>query len=175
MSKRGQVTLFIIIGIILIILTASIFLLTTRDGSILSKSINEEEIEVQAYVDSCLEQVSREAIILISSQGGYYQTPEKSIEFSIYQIPYYFHNTKLNIPNKEVIQEQLSLAIEENINDCINNFKTFNIQKGTPNVQTIVSKDKTIFNLNLDLYITINLHSHWKNLPIHNQLNWEKQ
>ena len=157
MSKRGQVTIFVIIAIFLLILVGVIYFITSDNTSFLELSQNEESIEVESYVDSCLRELSRESIVLISSQGGYYQTPHPYIEFSPYEIPYYFDKEELNVPNKEKVQSELSKAIELNIENCLTfeNF-THNIQHSQPKAQTLISDSETIFKLNLNLEIQTN-------------------
>ena len=76
--KKGQITFFIILAIVLLIIIISLIFLTK---SVLMKKIEQEtkiseetKLNIQPiknFVDACLEKVSKEALILMGKQGGY--------------------------------------------------------------------------------------------------------
>src|SRR3989344_4553806 len=76
MEKRGQVTVFIIVGIV-ILLAASIIIYITR-GSDLKEftpvAVNDLPTEIapiQLYMDSCIERELKAGLRLIGAHGGY--------------------------------------------------------------------------------------------------------
>lgn len=75
--KKGQVTLFIIIGLIVLITVAGIFFLKkisteAKLGIALEQDSAEGEAAVvQAFVSKCLEDTAKESVVLLGQQGGY--------------------------------------------------------------------------------------------------------
>ena len=112
MTKKGQVTLFIIIGIVILISAVLFFMLK---GSIQRKEIApgvsmiveelpSQFLPVQPFVEKCLEKTSREALEILGQRGGYIYTDKliagsestvgNSVSFSRQsdlKIPYWFH------------------------------------------------------------------------------------
>lgn len=63
MQKRGQVTIFIIIGIIILFVIGLVLFLVYPASK--EKVIPEDFNEVQGYVDSCLEQTLRDGVVYL--------------------------------------------------------------------------------------------------------------
>ena len=81
--KRGQVTIYIILGIVLIsIIAGSIFLLN-RFAEINTDKENREQVTqsdketVNTYVMNCFSNLTEKTINLIYSNGGYVTIPEE--------------------------------------------------------------------------------------------------
>ncbi len=76
MSKRGQVTIFIIIGLLILIITAGIIyfsnIAVTEELKIEEASPFKADFFV-SFVDNCLEKSVIDGIYLVFSQGGYYE------------------------------------------------------------------------------------------------------
>src|SRR3989344_7553316 len=81
--KRGQVTLFIIVGLIILIIVG--FLLFLRSDALKSKLglgrtsaiiVPEQLKPVKNNIDGCVKQVGEEAINILSLQGGYIKLPQ---------------------------------------------------------------------------------------------------
>ena len=77
-TRKSQVTIFIIIGIVLVIVVVSLVFLTRNSAK---KTSNQETIEakeetfdvhpIKNFVTGCLSTISKDAIILMGKQGGY--------------------------------------------------------------------------------------------------------
>ena len=72
-SKRSQVTIFIIIGIILVSAIALFFLL--RSGVVVPGIGGKAEKNPNIFLESCIEDKVKEGIEIISLQGGYIDNP----------------------------------------------------------------------------------------------------
>src|SRR3989344_8311419 len=90
MNKRGQVTVFVIVGIIIL---ATVFLVFYFLGDRINKKTQTEIVfdqsslePLQDYVGDCIEKHGNEAIELVLKQGG-------KIDPGFY---YYFKNEKVN-------------------------------------------------------------------------------
>ncbi len=92
MDKKGQITLFIIIGIILLIATALIFFIkgqVTKDRIELDlqlDSVSDNDKPVQDFVLSCLNDVSKEGITRIGDHGGYTSVKNQSLTTQSFDI-----------------------------------------------------------------------------------------
>ncbi len=86
LKKRGQLTLFIILGIILIILSVLFFYLSFWDQIESPEKIIEEIpaqlLPLKQYIEGCIESTAKQAIILIGESGGYINVTEAGIMVS---------------------------------------------------------------------------------------------
>ncbi len=75
MIKRGQLTIFIILGILLIILVGTVIVLNANRSPSYNLPRNEEVSEqaqpVQDFINSCLADVGEQGLQLIGDHGGY--------------------------------------------------------------------------------------------------------
>jgi len=121
-NKRGQVTLFIILGIIILIILSmglyfyqsevTSFFKTTLGSTIESSSTDQPEI--YEIAQDCLEFYADQGIEKIQLQGGYIELPEQYLETDISNVAYsyYNENTLLSLEN---IEESLSNYIKDNL------------------------------------------------------------
>ena len=80
-SKRSQVTIFIIVGIVIIGIVALFFLF--RSGIVIPGIGEKPEKNPNIFLESCIEDKVKEAVELISSQGGYISNPlHKTFKFT---------------------------------------------------------------------------------------------
>jgi len=130
MNKKGQVTIFIIIGIVLVSIVATFFLF--RSG-ILPSIGGEAEKNPNAFLQSCLQDKIMDGVKLISIHGG-------DIEPQLLSIPFKFeaNSEPMNIsylcytsnyyllcnPQQAMlishIEEELHNYISEDVADCFN-------------------------------------------------------
>jgi len=166
MVKKGQITLFIIVGIVIII--AMSFFIYFRNILLPEAEIVPEDIKpIKNYVESCLSNIGEEAVVLLGSRSGFIEIPdvvelsEAYIEFipnSELKIPYWYHNGISYIPTIGSMQEEISLYVKNNINNCIDlsDFKgDFSIEeKNNTKVETIIANDGVDIAMTYDLIIT---------------------
>ena len=162
-KKRGQATVFIILGLAILLAIGIVAYLNIR--VIEPSAISPEELSsVQLYVESCLQKTANDALSLAGKQGGYvylnqfppmpaginFGYPLLTIYNGAVKIPYWFYQDssgidKLQIPQlskqrdgDNSIQDQLETYVEQNINNCLQNFKDFPqtvIQEASPRTQ----------------------------------------
>jgi hypothetical protein len=159
MYKRGQVTIFIIVGILLLVAVAAIFFIKTESQD---QIINKELIElpfvspVQNYIESCLEKTVEEGIIRISRRGGLHDVPiDHSILFVGDSIPYYYEDGNTLLIGSQTIAEELAKYTEENLYVCIDDFVSFEeytVENADVKAHFILGKSTTVL---LDYPITI--------------------
>ena len=167
-QKRGQITAFIIIGILLLFVIGTIFYIKFWQEQ---KAISAGEFEyskepVTAYVQACVKDIAEEGIQLIGLQGGYTEVnydaemaelaPFNSDVLALSNgkllLPYWYHQRgndldKVTIPklyrsypNDYSIQDQLERYVKERLAPCITDFSSFEAQniRVLPQTQPIV-------------------------------------
>ncbi|MBW3015535.1 hypothetical protein KY330_03875 [Candidatus Woesearchaeota archaeon] len=122
MNKRGQITIFLIIGILIVVLLALFFIV--RDKEITPEF---DTAQIKSFTETCLNKVSKDGLYFISLQGGYYDTPEPNRAYSYIKIPYYWDGTA-HVPTKETIERELEKYIDNELPECIDGFNTFTQQ-----------------------------------------------
>ena len=169
MEKRGQVTTFMIVGLIIFFIVAGVYLV----NQYLLKSALEREAErvsqvpqqiqpIKDHLDSCLKFLSVEAIRLSGSQGGYIDMPRDNlptnsrVPFSStlevspgIQVPYWFYETsngiqKHQVPAMDEIQKQISDYLVVNAISCISGLNDFATQGFSFDVNFNISSDVEI-------------------------------
>ncbi|MEA3515063.1 MAG: hypothetical protein U9R34_06290 [Nanoarchaeota archaeon] len=130
MNTKGQLTIFIIIGIILIIAAGMMFYISYSE-----KIENDKEFiplniaPIQSFIGSCSSHVLMEGVRFLRYRGGYYNLPEDSTFFSLNGVPYYYHFNKGDIsPSLEDIENELSAYIEDNFEYCLKGLVMFTEQ-----------------------------------------------
>jgi hypothetical protein len=172
-SSRSQVAIFVIIAILLVIAVGIVFIVRSsmeREGETLTVGAD----NVGDFVTNCLALTSENGLIFIGRQGGYYRfASEPNIAYSgndsepgilftelgDINIPYYFYNSQNTMVSKEKIEEQLSLYVKDNLNNCIKDFdifeqKGFSINAGNINATTKILDDKVEIFLDYPVTIT---------------------
>ncbi|MBT3324035.1 hypothetical protein HN840_01160 [archaeon] len=130
MKKKGQMTLFIILGIVLIILIGLYFvgvktniippLLTPSDA-------NSEMKEIEEHIEDCLEEVGMNYLYILGQQGGYLNPGEDTYKmFNDSMVSYLCWNQE-NSPTctnrlitLDKMEEQLEDSIGKGLETCIN-------------------------------------------------------
>jgi len=128
MKKRGQVTIFIIIAIVIISAIALFFLF--RSGIEIPGIGIGKETSPSSFLESCIEDKIKETTEIISSQGGYINNPlNKTFKFteedSPLDISYLCYTQNYYIPciNQEPmliqhLKDEIKNYISDDVGDC---------------------------------------------------------
>ncbi len=150
MDKRGQITVFIILSLLIVAIVALIFLFIKPP----KETPGVYTASIYNFVDECIQETAEDAIYEIGQNGGYYFPANISTPTGI---AYYYENGRNLIPKKERVEEQISLYIKENLFFCTKNFVQFtnyNISQREINVETTISNDKVILEINYPIIIS---------------------
>ncbi len=109
--KKGQVTPFIVVGIVILILIGVIFFLNTNDDST-AKSLTgvlcvEDAVD---YLEECVEEETLESFEIMLEQGGYITLEERS-DFNTA----YGYNENITLPEIHEMEDELSTYLNRNI------------------------------------------------------------
>ena len=128
MSKKAQITIFIVIGVVLLIFAGFILYYNLSSKEVESEIglIGLDTSPVQSFIESCSSHVLADGIKFLRYRGGYYNLPEDSTLFSLNAVPYYYHFSRGDLsPSQEDIEMELSAYIEDNIEYCLKGLVMF--------------------------------------------------
>ena len=126
--KRGQVTEFIIAG--LIILIAGIFIVIAKFGYV--QDVLEQQKDkfvgvpsdikpVRTYIGGCLAEVSKTAKEIVLLQGGYYD-PKKYIAIDISNVALWYEEGKDISPTLKTIENEIANTTDKLLPLCIEEY-----------------------------------------------------
>jgi len=167
LNKKGQVTIFIIIGIIILLAVSLIIALQTevikfKPGEI----IPTEKGKVESFITSCMDKIGNDALLQIGLQSGYIYVSD-SIAADANQhlrispmnvIPYWAYGQNTNIPSMNQIKRDLDDYMQANLRSCLFGTQAFQesydlIEKTSITADTIIQGTKVQFNAHWDVEI----------------------
>lgn len=133
MKRGGQLTIFVIIGLVLIIfLSLSYFLVIkfwgkqTRDTYILT---SDNVASLNTYMTACLERSSSDAVKFLAMRGGFliseYRPDYATYKTPLFNTQYYIYNSGDLTPSIQELELQISSYNKIFFDQCINNFDAF--------------------------------------------------
>jgi len=157
--KKGQVTIFIIIAIVIIVAGFLVFMFYPQlRGGFASETDN-----INIFVEECIRDVGERVIYRIGQEGGYLIPPNLSTSFAPnfsaehVGLPYYYLSDGKNyMPSKKEIENEISTLINDNLFGCIKNFENFpefEITSGEIKTNTKIKNDEVILNVDYPIKI----------------------
>ncbi len=167
LSKKAQVTLFIIIGILLLL--ALILVITLKTEVIKFKPeqlLPTEKGKVESFLTGCIEKLGGEALFKVGLQGGYIEVPTALAEDNTRTLktsplttaPYWAYGQDTYIPSLSEIKTRVDKYIQQNLRSCMLEWEPFQgeydiIEKSPITVNTEFVESKVIFNVHWDVEI----------------------
>jgi len=150
MGKRGQLTIYILIAILIV---STILIYFSLRGDILQNVISSPSDEVSLFVQDCIESEGANVIYTIGKNGGYYIPTDFSIDIGI---PYYSSDGENYMPSKESVENEISFYLSEVLFLCTKNFvdfSNFNISQSEIKTNVNIDDDKISLNVNYPIRI----------------------
>ncbi|MEM3374199.1 MAG: hypothetical protein QXE31_03170 [Candidatus Woesearchaeota archaeon] len=147
-NKKSQISIFIIIGLIILITTLLIINLTpkkikitssTKNNTIKQNLENPDYYYVKDRLEKCINNLSEEAILKISNQG--LLNPKEYISSNKIVIGYLYYDGKKNIQNEKELSNSIAEYIKRNIESCAKK-EYIEIDKDNINVIIVLLKDE---------------------------------
>jgi len=145
-QKRGQVTVFIIVGLIILISVGTTVYIANKSKRIKEHVDISKEVEpIVNYIEDCISDIAADGVTVLGAQGGYIYVPEDKTGIHLLNphpnaldvfgngamyAPYWFYKTengiqKEQIPSISSMENELERYVDENIRECIANFSSF--------------------------------------------------
>ncbi len=136
LQKRGQLTIFIILGVVLLIASALIIYVQRQQTQFRPIiTVPRPAAPVYDFVTSCISQVAEEGLRIQGLQGGYISIPNdiarnptaylSADNAGMFKMPYWFFEGQDRTPSLEQMQQELSKYVQDNLPVCIDNFSSF--------------------------------------------------
>jgi hypothetical protein len=164
MKKKGQITLFIIIGIVMLfVLLLLIYAFNSGFAAKLNPFLFSEN-SLKSYVTGCIEQETDNALHHLGVRGMYIYVPDEvklvtSMTPEGEALSYTSTLLKKNQsyqPSIQVIQEEISQYIEDNLLTCLDDFSNYkdrsiNMEYGEPEARTVITVNSIAINLHFPI------------------------
>lgn len=171
--KKSQSSIFYILGIILVILSVFMFnqyydskkTVVITDSQTIISGLSQEQVFVKDYIETCLEKTSEDGFDFLLIQNGDYERGQylEGAKFKyIIFINYSSETYKFKYPfSKKNFLENLSVYIEDSINDCLGSLD-FNktqfkiVSYSEPKVETRLLQNNIYVELDEDITLSYN-------------------
>ncbi len=166
MKKRGQITVFVIIGILVILGFFIFFYLREKTTFFSPEVVVPQEIApIKRYVESCMQDIGEKAVIRLGMQSGYVEVPEEiAMNPQAYinvggpvKLPYWYLNGNDISPSLSTMQSQISEYVSENLKSCLKNFSDFDEfiieEKGEIKTKTVIAEEEVVITTEYPLVI----------------------
>jgi hypothetical protein len=168
MRRKGQITVFIIIGLIIVI---SIFLylyLKQRANYFQPEVVTPTEImPIQQYVQSCIYDSAKDAINTLGMQSGFIEIPAdirrnpssylRVDPFGMLIRPFWYYRGQVRIPSEDYLKYEISQYVQDNLINCVGDFrafaKQFDIVAGQARVTTSMGDKSVIVEVDFPIEI----------------------
>lgn len=122
MEKRAQITIFVIIGIV-IVLGIIVYVFSRSQTTLIEENnvrMSEKERVFFETIQSCFESKVQDSLETIGAQGGYYAEPiTEYLSIGSYSVPFYYFFGDIYVPNRVLVEESLTQEIYFESLSCI--------------------------------------------------------
>lgn len=160
MNQKSQVTIFIILAIVVIVgIGGYIYLKSGNDDcglNPLCRIQGKSDIDIiKNSIYKCENDVGRNAIKTIGIQGGFYKKPQFFHNIDWAFIPYYYYAGEYFIPQKNIVESELSSYMNDNIQTCLSSlsFKNYNFEFIEPKTMSFITSGKVSFTVDLPISV----------------------
>ena len=166
--KRGQVTAFVIVGIVLLmaVILLLYFILRTPQAGVEQRAeetvISPGADAIKFYIDDCMKQSGEKAVVHVSVRGGYYEVIGYHVSYKDINIPYYFYEGQKDMPVRDDIKNELEKAFKNYASECLIGLETFIEQgymineKGNVTITASILENNVFFDVNMPLEVIKN-------------------
>jgi hypothetical protein len=161
-KKRGQLTLFILVSVVIVLgIVGLIFFISQGDKSKATDAYFQEaaisaQLDViRDYVDDCIDSVTKESLIQVAVQGGYYTPPARKFSYAPVFFPYYYYEGQIVFPTLSKIESELGRSTNDKIINCLDDadYPNFELDYNKAETEVIVTKDNAYFEIDLPVKI----------------------
>ncbi len=165
-SKKAQITVFIILGILMLLALTLVIVLKKEIITFKSDEvIPTEKGKVENFITTCMDKIGDEALFKIGIQGGYVEVPEDLTDASVSLIispmnviPFWANGMDTNIPSQLQIKDRIDEYMVDNLRPCLFEMEAFQeaydlIEKSDLTSDTQIVDKQVIFKVHWDVEI----------------------
>ena len=126
MNKRGQITIFIIVAMLLVVMIALFFIFRNSGGPIIKGEKPEKRAE--SYLESCIEDKTKDVVEILYRSGGYMENTlvrpydGKNISYLCYNANYYYPCVNQEPMFLSHLKDEIRDAIAWDVRNCFDEF-----------------------------------------------------
>ncbi|MBI4451781.1 hypothetical protein HY642_07455 [Candidatus Woesearchaeota archaeon] len=144
-SRKAQVTIFIILGILLLLgIVVVLYLQGVRPVFPPELFVPKEAKPVYDAVTGCSKRLAEEAVTIMGNQAGYLTLPDTVAhqptsyvsmdDAGVMNVPYWYYEGEDRTPTLAGMESEIAIYVKDNLLECVNNFTNFS---GVVNVTPI--------------------------------------
>ncbi|MBI4451659.1 hypothetical protein HY642_06815, partial [Candidatus Woesearchaeota archaeon] len=161
--KKGQMTVFIIIGIVMLIFAGIVLFIASKRAPPVEVGLDAAANSVSAYVSDCLSVETKPLLKQLSLQGGLL-APKSGIFYNKTELTAYCTSREEGCVNelltRSVIEAEINSALKNKVLGCLKDFEQFSkrgvrVEAGTLAIKSTVRDDDVILQADLPLTITL--------------------
>jgi len=131
MVKKGQITIFMILGIFIVLVIAFFLYLGFKvQGSSLNNYSPDQADDIEDRIRSCITSFAEDGLIRIGNQGGYIDLPQDFFTADYGSIAYSYSGGNVILRSLREIENDLENFIDSNLMEC-SDFESFQKAKIT--------------------------------------------
>ena len=168
MRKRGQVTTFMIVGLVILIIFVLLFAVRRSGFGIKAQDyLQSSADDIKSKIDSCIEKNAMDVLDLIGKQGGYLNPSDNTyLMYNGYRVAYLCFNIPNTdqcanaMVNKADIEKQLNDYLGKNIQNCVQTnlgkslLSTYDMSTSKINIRTTIEKNSVSFEVDPGITLT---------------------
>lgn len=155
MEKRGQLSIFLILALIMIIVFSLLYSLKSMPESqqqkaeIIKSSVSDT---ITSNIQSCLLNTLNQAVLNLGLQGGFIEKPNKFLIINNSFISFGYYKNSIILNSLEGIKSEINNYIEQNLSLCVKE-NNFIFEKGSVISKTTINKDNIKIEVNYPISI----------------------
>jgi len=159
-KKKGQITVFIIIGIIILVVAGILFFIGSKEKEISGPEEIMDITAIKLYIEQCVILTVNDAIYENGLHGGYFLLPEHTTASLLNNVPYYLDLGQDYTPEDNDFADEIADYVETMLDLCLEDFKVFenkgfNISESKLDTNVMLVKDQLKVSLEFPLQISL--------------------
>jgi len=158
MKKRGQATIFIIIGAVIVAIIVILSLILTQQPTDEKQPIltlQQYKLDITSQIENCLREEGANALANLGSQGGRLILPEDHLVTSYSKTAYAYYEGNSTFPTIEEMEEELAIQIEVAMPICVTFDSRYINQTGKLQATAQILEDSVKLDIIYPLEITL--------------------
>lgn len=153
-NKQGQATIFFMLATLVVFGAGIMMYLENKSTKEITRDLITEvsalsTASVRDFVEECMHKVGEEALFHVGQRGGYNTLPERSTDNEFFRTAYYVDKDTVLVPKQEIIEQEISTYIDENLPFCFDNFSAFagqgEVLYNDPKTATMLAENEVAF------------------------------
>ncbi|MBI2101706.1 hypothetical protein HYT53_03760 [Candidatus Woesearchaeota archaeon] len=165
-SKKTQVALFLIFGLVLVIAASFISYVainkTRAEAEAASEIVNVADapsslLPAKLNIDFCVSETAKDSVVYTGLYGGYYKVPEPKLTYFYDEVPYYAYQSRNTMPSRSSVEMQISGYVAEQLPQCIEGLQDFQgarIEGGAISVKSTIGTESVLVDINYPITIS---------------------